>query len=82
MKTKMLDMGKQFNRGIASAYAKVKSRISNEQGVSTVEWVGLAFVVLMLMFAVQAAMSGQGGSLAGAIVNKISEIISKVGSGG
>lgn len=71
----------KFNAGCAKLFVHVKGKFSNERGATTVEWVGLAFVILMLMFAVQAAMEGKGDSLAGAITGKITEIVGKVGKG-
>lgn len=73
-------MKKMLAKSVAGMYANVKSRVQNEDGVSTIEWVGLAAVVVALMFAVAGAMEGQGSGLAGAIVGKISDMISQIGN--
>ena len=57
-----------------------KEVVKNERGAQTIEWVALAVVILFLMAAVASAMSGQGGSLAGAIVDKIKELIESIGN--
>lgn len=59
---------------------KFKGFLSNERGATTLEWVGLAFVILMLMFAVSEAMENNGSSLASSIAGKIAELVGRVGT--
>ncbi|MFO1442098.1 hypothetical protein KDN24_02440 [Bacillus sp. Bva_UNVM-123] len=59
---------------------KFKGLLTNERGATTLEWVGLAFVILMLMFAVSEAMSNNGDGLAQSIAGKIAELVGRVGS--
>lgn len=59
---------------------KFKGFLSNERGATTLEWVGLAFVILMMMFAVSQAMDDNGDGLATAIVQKISQLVGRVGT--
>lgn len=59
---------------------KFKGLLTNERGATTLEWVGLAFVILMLMFAVSEAMSNNGDGLASSIAAKIAELVQRVGS--
>jgi len=70
----------KVNNGMAVLFVRAKDSVSNEKGVSTIEWVGLAAVVVALMFAVSTAMSGQGSNLASAIVTKISNMINSIGN--
>jgi hypothetical protein len=73
-------MKTKINQFFSGLYMNVKNVTANEKGVSTIEWVGLAAVVVALMFAVSTAMSGQGSNLAGAIVGKISSMINEIGN--
>jgi hypothetical protein len=68
----------KVNNGMAALYVRAKGSIENEKGVSTIEWVGLAAVVVALMFAVAGAMKDQGANLAGTIVSKISEMLKSI----
>lgn len=70
----------KMKNGMTKAYVKVKGYVDNQDGVSTIEWVGLAAVIVALMFAVATAMNGQGSGLASAIVTKISNMISQIGN--
>ncbi|MCP1156482.1 hypothetical protein [Bacillus infantis] len=76
----MKTMLTKMNNCVIGLYVNAKSKVQNEAGVSTIEWVGLAAVVVALMFAVAGAMSGQGSGLAGAIVGKISDMIESIGN--
>ncbi|MGP9039874.1 hypothetical protein [Cytobacillus kochii] len=69
----------KVNGKMQALYARTQKAVNNEDGVSTIEWVGLAAVIVALMFAVATAMDGQGGNLASAIVGKISNMISSIG---
>ncbi|MDW2879569.1 MULTISPECIES: hypothetical protein [Bacillaceae] len=74
----MKKMVAKMNDCVVGMYANVKSKVQNEDGVSTIEWVGLAAVVVALMFALAGAMESQGEGLASAIVTKISDIIESI----
>lgn len=78
MKKKISEIREKFNNGLAAMYVGIKGRVSNEKGVSTIEWVGLAAVIIALMFALATAMKGNGGDLAEAIINKLKEMISNI----
>lgn len=75
-----MEMYNEMKNNVVFAFGKMKEAVNNEKGVSTIEWVGLAAVILALMFAVSAAMSGQGSGLAGTIVDKISQMIQSINS--
>lgn len=70
--------------GILSIYVKAKNRVSNEDGVTTVEWVGLAAVTLAIMMGIAGVIGSSGGisSLADNIVNKIGDLVNAVNAGG
>ncbi|WP_053364883.1 hypothetical protein [Bacillus sp. FJAT-27245] len=72
-------MKAKFNEMMTRFYLNVKERIADERGVSTIEWVGLAAVVVALMFTVSKAMDSQGASLASTIVGKLQTMIGKIG---
>lgn len=80
MKKMMGNVIEKVNNGMAALYLRTKASVANEKGVSTIEWVGLAAVIVALMFAVATAMNGQGAGLASAIVSKISSMIGKIGN--
>ena len=60
----------------------IRSFAEGERGQGTVEYVGLIFLVSLLMVGMVAAMKGfngkQGTELADVIVNKIKEAVDKV----
>ena len=70
----------KMNQNLAAVFNKGKERLSNEDGVTTIEWVGLAAVIVALMFAVAQAMGGNDGGIASAITSKISTMISQIGN--
>lgn len=76
----MKNVFEKVNKGMSALYFRAKGYVENEKGVSTIEWVGLAAVIVALMFAVATAMSGQGSGLASTIVSKISTMISSIGN--
>ncbi|MFT4415394.1 hypothetical protein ACLM5H_16155 [Fredinandcohnia humi] len=80
MKNVMEKVVNKVNNGMMALSARVKGYTNNEKGVSTIEWVGLAAVIVALMFAIASAMDGQGGGIASAIVSKISSMISEIGN--
>jgi hypothetical protein len=80
MKNMIKNVMDKVNFGMEALLVRTKNSVANEKGVSTIEWVGLAAVIVALMFAVATAMSGQGAGLAGAIVGKISNMIASIGN--
>ncbi|MCM3324860.1 MULTISPECIES: hypothetical protein [Cytobacillus] len=70
----------KVNGKMQALYARTQKAVNNEDGVSTIEWVGLAAVIVALMFAVATAMDGQGSGLAETIVTKISDMLESIGS--
>ncbi|MEK4920826.1 hypothetical protein MKX78_02760 [Cytobacillus sp. FSL R5-0569] len=70
----------KVNGKMHALYARTQKAVNNEDGVSTIEWVGLAAVIVALMFAVASAMGSQGEGLASIIVNKIGEMLQSIGS--
>jgi len=48
----------KVNNGMSALLTRTKASVSNEKGVSTIEWVGLAAVIVALMFTVAGAMDG------------------------
>lgn len=71
----------KFNEQCVKMFVSVKGRTTNEKGATTVEWVGLAFVILSLMFIISETIKGDDGGIASAITGKIKEIVGKVGQG-
>lgn len=80
MKNMMKNALEKVNTGIKTLIVRAQNSVANEKGVSTIEWVGLAAVIVALMFAVATAMNGQGSGLAGVIVSKISQMIQGIGN--
>ncbi len=78
MKNIMKNVMDKVNYGITALLVRTKNSVANEKGASTIEWVGLAAVIVSLMIAVATAMNGQGGGIAEAIINKISAMINKI----
>ncbi|MEK5108651.1 hypothetical protein MHI57_18420 [Cytobacillus sp. FSL K6-0129] len=70
----------KVNGKMQALYARTQKAVNNEDGVSTIEWVGLAAVIVALMFAVASAMGSQGEGLADVIVTKIGEMLKSIGS--
>ncbi|MEA1855528.1 hypothetical protein MKX67_02775 [Cytobacillus sp. FSL W7-1323] len=70
----------KVNGKMHALYSRTQKAVNNEDGVSTIEWVGLAAVIVALMFAVATAMDGQGSGLAETIVTKISDMLESIGS--
>lgn len=75
MKKKMREMREKINNSLTAMYVGLKGRVNNENGVSTIEWVGLAAVIIALMFALATAMKTSGGDLSETIINKLKEMI-------
>ncbi|QFT87763.1 hypothetical protein FIU87_03775 [Bacillus sp. THAF10] len=75
---------KKMMQGLAAKaqglMVQARNAVNNERGAQTIEWVALALVILFLMAAVSTAMKGNGGDIASSMVNKISELIKRVGS--
>ena len=69
----------KFNGLCTKMYVSAKAKTANEKGASTVEWLGLAFVMLTLMAVIAAALDSQGDGIASSITKKIGELIDKVG---
>lgn len=60
----------------------LRSQLGEEEGVETIEWIGLAAVVVALLGAVAAFVPTSGGETIGsAIINVISNWISQFGGG-
>lgn len=51
------------------------SKIRRERGQSTVEYVGLAVAVAVLLVSIGGGMSGQGDRLGGAVAKRLQEAI-------
>ncbi|MBS4193290.1 hypothetical protein KHA94_24710 [Bacillus sp. FJAT-49705] len=75
MKKKLIEMRERMNNRLTAIYVGIKGRVANEKGVSTIEWVGLAAVIIALMFALATAMKSSGGDLAETIINKLKAMI-------
>lgn len=62
--------------------AELKRKLGSERGVETVEWVGMAAVVLALIGAIAAVMGGAGGTSIGeAIASTIAGWINSMAGG-
>ena len=75
MKKKLIEMKEGFNSRLSAMYVGIKGRVANEKGVSTIEWVGLAAVIIALMFALATVMKSNGGEISEAIIKKLKEMI-------
>lgn len=81
MKKEFMNVCTKINNKFLNFALKARNITRNEKGVTTIEWVGLAFVILVLMFAISTAMKGSDGGIASAITSKIAELVGKVGKG-
>ncbi|MEJ9280007.1 hypothetical protein [Ureibacillus thermosphaericus] len=76
----MKNIYEKLNDSFLSLYVNVKHNVSNEDGVSTVEWVALAALMLTLLLGLAAALK-EGDllkNLAQTVVGKIAELINDV----
>ncbi|KOP83351.1 hypothetical protein ACTHO0_20170 [Cytobacillus praedii] len=80
MKKKLIEIREKVNNSLTSMYFGLKGRVANEKGVSTIEWVGLAAVIIALMFALATAMKTSGGDLSEVIITKLKEMIEGINS--
>ncbi|MED3571737.1 hypothetical protein [Cytobacillus praedii] len=80
MKKKLIEIRERVNNSLTSMYFGLKGRVANEKGVSTIEWVGLAAVIIALMFALATAMKTSGGDLSEVIITKLKEMIEGINS--
>ncbi len=78
MKKTLVEMRERFNNSCTAIYVGIKGRVNNQKGVSTIEWVGLAAVIIALMYALAKAMKGSGGDLSETIINKLKEMIQNI----
>jgi hypothetical protein len=56
-------------------HAKHAARTRRERGQSTVEYVGLAVAVAVLLVAIGGGLGDQGGKLGGAVAKRLQEAI-------
>ncbi len=67
-----------FNKLVMKSKETMNEYVNNEEGAQALEWVALGLVVLAVMSAVAAAVSGNGDGIANAIVDRISQMISDI----
>lgn len=56
--------------------------VKNEKGAQSLEWLGLAALLILVLGIVSTAVSGQEGAISGLIGTIISKISGMVGGGG
>ncbi len=64
---------------IIKAYTKVMYPLKNERGAQSLEWLGLAALLILVLGIVSQAVSSQGAGITGIITNIISKITAMVG---
>jgi hypothetical protein len=60
---------------------KMDQMINNERGSQTLEWIGIAAVVVIVVGVISTAFSGDEG-FGDAVVTKFSDMIDQIGGGG
>lgn len=83
MNKKIKNLYEKVNQGMISLYVSARGNVSNERGVTTVEWVGLAAVMVALMFIINTAMkAGDGSGIANGVISKIQQLIGDTAKSG
>ncbi|MFD2760671.1 Flp family type IVb pilin [Lentibacillus juripiscarius] len=71
----------KFVNGIyAKAMSKIEELKKDESGSQTLEWIGIAAVIVILVGVVSQAFSG--GDFGDTLVQKFNDLITQIGSGG
>ncbi|NQD66203.1 hypothetical protein HP456_09770 [Bacillus haikouensis] len=60
---------------------KVEGMVRNERGSQTLEWIGIAAVVVIMVGVISTAFSGDT-SIGKTVLNKIKTMIGQIGGGG
>ncbi|WP_017185813.1 hypothetical protein [Alkalibacillus haloalkaliphilus] len=69
---------KMFNRFIEKMMSRAVEVTKEERGSQTLEWIGIAAVIVILVGVISTAMSGADG-IGDDVVEKIRELISSIG---
>ena len=78
--TSLLDLSQRAGWG-NGRFQQILHRLSSEEGIETVEYVGLASVVVVLVGAVALYLSGAGQILIDELANIIADIIANLQRG-
>lgn len=64
---------------LMNAWINVIAPVKNEKGAQSLEWLGLAALLILVLGIISQAVSGQSGSISSLIGNIISKISGMVG---
>lgn len=73
-------MLEKYNEICRGAAASVKAKLSNERGSQTLEWIGIAAVVVIVVGVISQAFSGDT-SIGDAVKTKFTGFIDSIGGG-
>lgn len=62
-------------------YVKVTNPVKNEKGAQSLEWLGLAALLIMILGIISTAVGSKSGSITNVIGNIITNISNMVGGG-
>ncbi len=71
---------KKLTEMYANCTSKLNVMIENERGSQTLEWIGIAAVVVIVVGVISTAFSGNNG-FGDAVVTKFQDMISQIGGG-
>ncbi|GAE94463.1 hypothetical protein JCM21714_3621 [Gracilibacillus boraciitolerans JCM 21714] len=69
---------KKVNEWMLKKQSKMVSLLNNQRGSQTLEWIGIAAVIVILVGVISTAMSN-AGSIGDEVVKKITELIQNIG---
>lgn len=64
---------------LTELYVKATQRLNNEKGAQSLEWLGIAALLIMILGIVSTAVSDQSGGISGIISDIITKISDMVG---
>lgn len=71
-------MKEQLNDFLLQMFTSMKAKVSNERGSQTLEWIGIAAVVVILVGIISQAFSGDT-TIGESVKNKFNSFISNIG---
>lgn len=72
-------MMKKIQDAMLTAWVKVMVPVKNEKGAQSLEWLGLAALLILVLGIISTAVSGQSSSITSLIKNIIGKISDMVG---
>ena len=70
---------RKIQNAMLTAWVKVMVPVKNEKGAQSLEWLGLAALLILVLGIISTAVSSQDGAIKGIITSIISKISDMVG---